>query len=352
MAGSPLQYSKIFTLGLKLKVMKILIIGGTRNVGHFLTLDLLRDGHRVTVFNRGKTQDELPRDVERMHGNRSDPVSLAKALDEWSFDVVIDMALYNGRDAETVTKLLDGRVGRYIFVSTGQVYLVHQKTERPFREDSLQTPLVPEPPANTRDHEEWLYGVEKNEAEEILLRAWQEREFPVTILRLPMVNSERDHFHRIYNYLLRLQDGGPILLPQGKHHRLRHIYAADVSQAVQKTIQTETAKGRIYNISQDETISIEDFLALLAETAECKLHLKYLPITTLEELHLLPDCSPFSDPWMSELDNQRSKLELGMQYTSLAVYLQKLVEYYSNRHLPVPDGYRRRNEEMQLAQKT
>lgn len=331
--------------------MKILIIGGTRNVGHFLTLDLLRAGHEVSVFNRGKTTDELPVDIERLRGDRSDSVSLAKALAGKSFfDVVIDMALYNGLNAETAIKLFESRVGQYIFVSTGQVYLVHQEIVRPFREDALQKPVIPAPPATTRDYEEWLYGVEKSQAEEVLLSAWRDQGFPVTILRLPMMNSERDHFHRIYNYLLRLQDGGPILLPQGKHLQLRHAYVADVLQAIQKATQTEAAKGQVYNISQEETISIEDFLALLAEAADRKLQLAYFPKELLEENGLLPNCSPFSDPWMSELDNQRSKLELGMRYTPLSIYVQRLVEYYSSHQLPLPDGYRQRDKELQLAQ--
>ena len=46
--------------------MKILIIGGTRNLGHLLAYQLLDAGHRVTVLNRGKTRDELPERVERL----------------------------------------------------------------------------------------------------------------------------------------------------------------------------------------------------------------------------------------------------------------------------------------------
>lgn len=332
--------------------MKLLIIGGTRNVGYFLTLDLLRNGHHVSVFNRGKTADQLPTDIERLRGDRSDPSSLAKALARKTFDAVIDMVLYNEPDAKAAIKLFEDRVGQYIFISTGQVYLVHQETERPFHEESLQKPLLPAPPATTRDYEEWLYGVEKSQAEDIFTQAHEDRNFPVTILRLPMVNSERDHFQRVYNYLLRLQDGGPILLPQEKHLRLRHVYRADVLQAIQKALQAESAKGKVYNISQDETISIEDFLTLLATIAGHKLQLAYLPRELLDEHHLLPDCSPFSDPWMSELDNQRSKLELGMQYTPLPVYMQRLVTHYQHHQPPLPDGYQQRSKEILLAQES
>jgi len=38
--------------------LDVLIIGGTRNLGHLLSLELLETGHQVTVFNRGQTPDE------------------------------------------------------------------------------------------------------------------------------------------------------------------------------------------------------------------------------------------------------------------------------------------------------
>jgi nucleoside-diphosphate-sugar epimerase len=331
--------------------MDILIIGGTRNVGHFLTLELLKKGHRVTVFNRGKTRDELPDDVQRLHGDRSDPGFISAALGGRSFDVVVDMALYNAADAQATAELLDGRVGRYIFLSTGQVYLVREESPRPFAEHATDKPLLPAPLHGTRDHEEWLYGVSKSEAEDILLRAWQTRGFPVTALRLPMVNSERDPFHRVHGYLLRLRDGGPILVPTGKHLLLRHVYAADVLQAIMKVFETGIGKGRVYNIAQDETLTVEDFLVLLGEIAGRRVNLKHIDRRILENLQLLPDCSPFSDPWMSELDNQRSKLELGMQYTPLPVYLEKMIRHYQSSVLPLPEGYRRRGEEIKLASK-
>ncbi len=328
--------------------MQILIIGGTRNIGHFLTLELLRQGHEVSVLNRGKTPDELPAEVQRLQGDRSDPIRLAEVLTAKSFDAVIDMALYNGSDAETIAKLLDGRIGHYVFVSTGQIYLVRQNFHRPFREEDDKSPLIAAPQAK-RDYEEWLYGIEKNQAEEVLREAFERGGFPVTTLRLPMVNSERDHFHRVHHYFLRLQDGGPILLPTGDHLRLRHVYGGDVVQAITRVIESGLGKGRVYNISQDETLTIQEFLSLLAEIVSCDLKIVRIPQSVLEEYSLLPDCSPFSDPWMSELDNARSKLELGMQYTSISAYLQKLAAYYQTRFVPIPAEYQRRHQEIELA---
>jgi nucleoside-diphosphate-sugar epimerase len=329
--------------------MEILIIGGTRNAGHFLTLELLQRGHQVTVFNRGKTPDELPGDVHRLHGDRSDPASLTQTLAGKSFDAVIDMALYNEVDAKAITEILNGNVGHYLFISTGQVYLVREETLRPFAEEAFEKPILQAPISGTRDYEEWLYGVQKSQAESVLIQAWESRGFPFTTLRLPMVNSERDHFGRVYGYVLRLRDGGPILLPSGKHLSLRHIYVADVVQAIVRVIESGSGKGRAYNISQDETLTIDEFIATLARMVGVEAQPVRIPATVLEELDLIPDCSPFSDPWMSELDNQRSKRDLGMQYTPPSVYLERMVDYFASHQIPTPDGYRRRSEEIRLA---
>ena len=68
--------------------MHILVIGGTRNIGHYLTLALLEQGHRVTILNRGVTPDSLPESVERLRADRSDAVQLQLALGGRDFDVV------------------------------------------------------------------------------------------------------------------------------------------------------------------------------------------------------------------------------------------------------------------------
>src|SRR5262245_25347736 len=123
----------------------VLIIGGTRNLGHFLTLQLLEAGHQVTLLNRGQTLDELPAQLPRLRADRTDPAQLSQALAGRSFDVVVDMTLYTGKEAETIVSLLAGRAAQYIFISTGQVYLVRTGVERPFREEDYPGPVMAAP---------------------------------------------------------------------------------------------------------------------------------------------------------------------------------------------------------------
>jgi len=327
----------------------ILIIGGTRNMGYYLASKLIESDYSVTVLNRGVTQDDLPNGVHRLHADRTDTNQLRRALLAKSFDVVIDFVMFRSTEADDILNIFQGNVGQYIFISTGQVYLVREGIERPFREDDYDGRLMPAPKENTFAYEEWNYGMQKREAEDKLRQAWEQSQFPYTILRLPMVNSGRDQFNRFYNYYLRLQDGGQVLVPETPNYRLNHVYALDVVNTIYHLINTGQGIGRAFNIAQDESVTLDEFLSIIGDIMGVTPQIIRLKRSELEANGFLPDCSPFSERWMSELDNTRSKEELGIVYTPLTDYLAELVEYYKTHHVPEPLTYRRRRAELKLA---
>jgi nucleoside-diphosphate-sugar epimerase len=330
--------------------MNALIIGGTRNLGPSIVHALLGQGYSVAVFNRGQTPDDLPQDVERLRGDRSDPAQLFRQVGDRSFDLVVDTTLYTGLEAEAAVEIFGSSAGRYIFLSTGQVYLVRVGSQRPFKEEDYFGPVMAEPPKSDEiDHPNWLYGHDKRQAEDIFGKAWRVRNFPYTSLRLPMVNSERDSYDRIYGYWLRLLDGGPIVIPDDPGLPVRHVYGQDVVQAILRLTQSELGKGQAYNIGQDETLTLEEFIQVLAATAGCELKLARAPREKLNEMGILRDCSPFSGAWMSSLDNARGKTELGMVYTPMRDYVKKLVEQFAASPRRQIAGYARRAEELDLA---
>lgn len=328
---------------------KVLIIGGTRNIGYFLTRDLLEKGYDVTLFNRGLTPDSLPEGIRRLQGDRTDRHQLTQALRADSFDVIVDLVLYDADNAETIVERLSDNVEQYIFISTGQVYLVREGLERPFSEDDYEGRLMPAPKPNTFGYEEWNYGMQKRRAEDVLAGAAREFGLPYTSLRLPMVNSQRDPFNRLYGYILRLRDGGPILVPQTPQHPLRHVYVLDVVRAIETLIRQGPGPSHVYNISQDETLPLPDFLSIVAELLDtAPPRVIEVKRSLLEAQGFLPDCSPFSDRWMSELTNERSKAELDMVYTPIREALAAIIAHYQEEPPRKPASYSRRSAERNL----
>ena len=328
-----------------------LVIGGTRNLGPDLVAALLAHGDRVSVLNRGHTADDLPGAVERLRADRSDATAMEGALGSRSYELVVDTTLYNGRDAESIARLLEGRAGRYVFWSTGQVYLVRTGLTPPFREADYDGPMTSEPPAEHRvDRENWTYGADKRAAEDALRSAFAARAFPYVSLRMPMINSARDHYTRLAGYVHRLLDGGPIVVPDDQdERRLRHVFGGDVVTATLRSGEPDVPPGACVNIAQDETLSLEQMLEPVARQLDRPLTVRRVPRAVLEERGLLPGCSPWSGRWMSVLANDEAQRVLGLRFTRVAEYLPPLVEVA--RTLPAGKvvGLGRRAEEVALA---
>jgi nucleoside-diphosphate-sugar epimerase len=207
---------------------------------------------------------------------------------------------------------------------------------------------MPEPPQEHEvDHRNWAYGVGKRDAEDVLRAAHARTGFPYVSLRMPMINSARDHYRRLANYLLRILDGAPLLLPEDELP-VRHVYGSDVIAATLLAAEPVVPAGTEVNVSQDETLTLEQMLQRIADAAGRPLSLRRVPRARLAQHQLLPACSPYSDPWMSALDNTRSKAVLGIRYTSAARYIPVLVA--AQRHLTAADvpGYAQRPAELTL----
>ena len=332
----------------------ILVLGGTRDIGHVTVLRLLHEGHQVTVLNRGHTADELPPEVVRIRADRSRPGALIAAVSAQEFDLVFDTTTYDATNAMRAVEAFSGRTRRYVFISTGQVYLVRVAVERPFREMDYDGPLIAEPEPGSSDHDNWRYGVEKRDAEEVFGTAWGESSFPVTTLRLPVVASERDPAGRVQAYVARLLDGSPLIVPSDEGLRLRHVYVEDVAALVSSLIGNDVGVGAAVNVSSGESLTLRQFISSLARIVGSEARIMEVDRGLLAARALLPECSPFSTRWMSELDNSRS-LEVfgavGLRYTSPDTYLKRIAADYVSRWRAqglVPHGYEQRTRELEL----
>ncbi len=330
---------------------RVLILGGTRNLGHITAMHLLHAGHSVSVLNRGVTTAELPAEAERLKASRGNKPALISALGARDFDVVLDTTTYTEADAHEAVEIFRGRAGRYVFISSGQVYLVRDRARRPFGEEDYEGTVLPAPSERTRDYAEWKYGVDKRNAEAVFSSANRDEAFPVTTLRLPMVASERDHYGRLQGYFARLLDGEPILVPGEAGLPLRHVYAADVARLIVGLCTSNAGIGEALNISSGESMSLSSYLELLSRISATSLRIVRLPRAELERQELLPACSPFSGTWMSELDNSRGLRSLGavLEYTPPEDYLPLILDDYKERWLNgglSPGGYAQRENEL------
>ena len=137
--------------------LEILVLGGTGFIGPHLVSYAMQRGHKITLFNRGRTNTHLFPEVEKLVGDRSDDLS---ALAGRRWDAIIDNSGYTPAQVDLSVRLLKDACDQYLFTSTRSVY--HDYTAAVMDEDA---PLGPQDIPES----EWEgYGPDKVLAERVV----------------------------------------------------------------------------------------------------------------------------------------------------------------------------------------
>ncbi len=93
--------------------------------------------------------------------------------------------------------------------------------------------------------------------------------FPVTVLRLPMVYGPGDYQHRTAPYLRRMADGRRVIVLDEGLARWRCLrgYVEDVAAAIAAAVTDSRAAGRVYNVAEPTAHREIEWVAQIAEAA-------------------------------------------------------------------------------------
>jgi 2'-hydroxyisoflavone reductase len=213
--------------------MRVLVLGGTRFVGRYIVQAALDRGHEVTLFNRGRTAPGLFPDAEELHGDRDGGLH---ALEDRTWDAVIDVNGYLPRVVRQSAELLAHAVDHYTFISTLSVY-----SERtPGMDES--TPLARLPDETTEHDPEESYGPLKVLCEEVVQDVYAGRN---TVIRPGIVAGPHDGTDRFTYWPVRVSDGGEVLAPGAPERPVQFIDARDLGEWALE--MTEGQRGGVYN---------------------------------------------------------------------------------------------------------
>jgi len=246
--------------------MKIAVLGGTRFIGPFIVRHLVRRGHQVSVYHRGKTVSDLPEGVQHVTIDRDITGRTAAALRENRPDAVIDMCGYR---REHLEEIVAGDLGlqHYVFCSSTAVYGRIGKST---------------PDETTATDAKSDYECGKVACEQLLLTMHQQRQFPVTILRLAHPYGPGDNLlygtGRDSLFLDRMRHSRAIVIPGRGDTRLHPVYVEDAAEAFVHVLCRRDCIGRIFNLSGDQILSLDQYFASIARALGKPLVAEHVPI--------------------------------------------------------------------------
>ncbi|MFE9426393.1 NAD-dependent epimerase/dehydratase family protein [Kitasatospora sp. NPDC006697] len=228
----------------------LLVLGGTRFLGRTVVEAALADGHRVTLFNRGRTAPGLFPGAETVLGDRESAADLAALAAGRQWDAVIDVAGYHPEVVGRSVAALAGRVGRYVFVSTLSVF-ADQATVQD--EDGELLQLADDLP----EHQQ--YGARKAACERIVREAFGER---ASIARPGMIVGPHDPTDRFAYWPRRFMRGGRVLLPGDPADAAQFIDVRDLARWLLDCVTRQ--RGGVHNVT-GRTLPIGELFAACHE---------------------------------------------------------------------------------------
>jgi nucleoside-diphosphate-sugar epimerase len=307
---------------------RALVLGGAGFIGVAACKELMRRG--IETIAAGRKDRPYGTFTSYVACDRSDEDRLARTLQQVEPDVLLDLACYQPHEVDAVARHFKG--GRYVFVSTGVYPNLNGK---PAREEDF-VPLEGEPPAEL----DYLDG--KRWCETALARS---TDLPWTVIRPPAVFGPADHSLRIAAYMQRIEDGGPLLVPEESYERQAGLsWVKDIGYACALACDMRKDLLRTAYNAAFEGVSLRDLIEGIARAMGKPVRLHPMPFADL------PDgASPYGpDPRRSAgYVVDRARQELGFEPSALEDALAETLAWYRVAR-PSHPGYVNRAKELAL----
>ncbi len=297
--------------------MRVLVIGGTGLISTGVTPELIKNGHEVVHYNRGKRGDSfggvpVPKGVKTLIGDRTKPAEFKAQIEaeggKRGFDAVIDMICYNPAEAQSLIDTFGGRVQQMIVCSTVDTY------NRP----AATYPITEaEPQTNP------LSGYAKNKVaiEKLLLAAHAAGKFAVTLPRPGHTYGEGGQIvHSLgwtSNYLDRLKKGKPIIVHGDGQSLWASAHRDDVGPAIARIVGKKAAYGKGYNLTGGEWqpwVTYHQRIAKIAGAPEPKM--VFIPTELLFKIApQRTEIDAYNFQHSNILDTSAAERDLGFKFT-------------------------------------
>ncbi|MEA2071026.1 MAG: NAD-dependent epimerase/dehydratase family protein [Asgard group archaeon] len=300
--------------------MQVLVIGGSRFSGPEILTRLVEKGHDVIVANRGKsekgkiaanikdTKFNYPEGITKVTVDRQKKTELIKLLSKQSFEAIIDTCAYKVQDIQPILNNTPESLEHYVFTSTASVYDFDNIRFFPIKETAPIGPMS----ADSSDE----YSRNKRRIEAALQKAYDENNFPFTMIRPTYIYGPNNPLYRETYFFDRFMDNKSLYIPGTGEFLVDFVYAKDVAWLLTEPLEQSQAIGEVFNAAGQGGITLNSYVELLAEITNNEIPIIHYDPNTLQkkELESAKKFETFPYQYDAHLVLSRTKTEKLLNY--------------------------------------
>ena len=246
--------------------LRVLFIGGSGVISSACSRVAVDSGIELFVLNRGRsTVRPLPPGVTMLRGDIREPRSVRDEIKDLEFDAVADWVAFTAEQVRTDIELFRGRTGQYVFISSASAY---------------QTPpaRVPVTESTPLRNPYWQYSRDKIACEDLLVTAYREQGFPVTIIR-PSHTYDQTlvPFDGGWTVLGRMLAGKPVIVHGDGTSLWTLTHHDDFARAFVPLLGHPRTRGEAIQITSDDVLTWNQIAESLAAALGVTARLVHVP---------------------------------------------------------------------------
>ncbi|MCD2443721.1 NAD-dependent epimerase/dehydratase family protein [Agromyces sp. SYSU K20354] len=259
--------------------LRILFIGGNGTISGASSELAVQRGYDLTLLNRGRSSRRAPiAGTRHLTGDAEDAASIAAAIGDETFDVVANFRSFSSEQVERDIALFEGRTRQYVYISSASAY---QKPigHLPITESTpLRNPF-------------WQYSRDKIAGEELLVAAYRERGFPMTIVR-PSHTYDRERVPLLGGWTAvdRMRRGKPVVVHGDGTSLWTVTHTRDFAVAFVGLLGNDRAVGEVFQITSDEVLTWNQIAETIATAAGAEFRPAHIASDAIARE--LPDLGP------------------------------------------------------------
>ncbi|MBP3950935.1 SDR family oxidoreductase [Bacillus suaedae] len=238
--------------------MKVLFIGGTGLISSAASQLAVAEGIDLYLLNRGNRDAFVPEGANVIRGDINNRSEMEALLQDQSFDVVVNWIIFSPEEIERDIHYFTGKTKQYIFISTVATY------ERP-----PSYYIVDE--TTTQHNPVWDYATNKIACEKRLIEEYEEKNFPMTIVRpshtygetaIPFAITSAAH---PWTLIDRILNGKKMIVPGDGTSLWTITHNTDFAKGLVGLLGNPETIGQAFHITSDEVKTWNQYLTAIGK---------------------------------------------------------------------------------------